>query len=280
MTEIPHKTCTGCQKTKPLAEFHHDGRGGHLGRCRACRSITRKAWRETYRDKQALYRRRSQLSIYGLTEEEYDLMLAAQDGGCAMCGKACRTGRQLAVDHDHLSGRVRGLLCVACNQALGVYETVKEAAAGYLAECGEGNPHISHGVALAAKRSAPRRGTSVGTARLTDDTVREIRARYATGDVTQRALAREYNISQNAIGLILRRETWAHVEDDYPATEGLSSRRVDKLVKRVRRLTDDQIAEARQLHAAGASCRSIAARFDVHHTTVVRLLNGKHWKVA
>lgn len=275
MDEIQYKTCSNCQEAKSLSEFRSDGR---LSRCQACRSASRKAWRETYRDKQALYRRRAQLGAYGLTEEEYDVMLAAQGGGCAMCGKTCRTGRQLAVDHDHLSGRVRGLLCVTCNQALGVYEATREAAAKYLAECGEGNPHISHGTALEMKRSTPRRGASAGTARLTDDTVREIRARYATSEITQRALAREYGISQNAIGLILRRKTWTHVEDGSAEAVDPQSWSVDKLVKRVRRLNDDQIAEARRLHAEGASHRTIATHFGVHHTTITRLIAGKHWK--
>lgn len=278
------KTCTGCSTVKPLSEFHSDGRGGHLGRCRACRSTTRKAWRDTYRDRQSVYRRRFQLSRYGLTEDEYDAMLTAQDGGCAMCGNACQTGRQLAVDHDHASGRVRGLLCVKCNQALGVYEAIRAAASAYLTVYGEGNPDISHGAALAEKRATRRAGASVGSARLSDGDVRMIRARYAAGGVTQRALAREYGISQHAIGRVLRRMTWGHVED-LPAEampqgsrEFVPPRPVDRLIQRVRRLTDDQIAEVRQLHDAGMSYRTIAARCNVHHTTIMRLVNGKHWK--
>lgn len=208
MDTIEHKTCTGCQELKPLTAFSRRGIGGHLARCRTCRSATRKAWRGTYREKQAAYRRRFQLSVYGLTEEEYDAMLAAQRGGCAMCGEACPTGRQLAVDHDHQSGRVRGLLCVKCNQWLGVYEAIGTAASEYLAAYGAGNPHISHGEALKARRRAPR----VGTSRLTEDDVRTIRQRYASGGVTQRTLAAEYGMSQNAVGLILRRKTWQHVD--------------------------------------------------------------------
>ncbi|MCX4993427.1 endonuclease domain-containing protein [Streptomyces sp. NBC_00568] len=280
MTEIQNKTCINCRELKAIAAFQRDGRGGHRGKCRVCRSATHKVWREANKEKQALYRRRFSLSTYGLTEEEYDVMLAAQGGGCAMCGKVCRTGRQLAVDHDHLSGRVRGLLCVACNQALGVYEAIRETAERFLAECGEGNPHISHGTALAMKRSTPRAGSRGRSAHLTDDTVREIRARYAGGDVTQRALACEYGVSQNAIGLILRRKTWLHVEDECSATVDSSPWSVDKRVNRARRITADQIAEARRLQASGASYRSIAAQLGVHHTTVMRLLTGKHSKAA
>ncbi|MFJ8153985.1 endonuclease domain-containing protein [Streptomyces sp. NPDC094468] len=211
MNAIEYKTCSGCQLHKPLADFHSNGRGGHLGRCRVCRSATRKAWRETYRDKQSGYRRRSLLSRYGLTEAEYEAMFAAQGGVCAMCGHPCTTGRRLAVDHCHVSGRVRGLLCVKCNQDLGSYEAVRSAATQYLAEYGTGNPHISHGAALEAERRIPRVGNAIGNARFSEEVVRALRDRYAAGGVTQRELAREYGVSQNAVGQVLRRVTWAHV---------------------------------------------------------------------
>lgn len=64
-------------------------------------------------------------SAYGLTEEQYNAMLEAQGGGCALCdAKPARNRRAatLNVDHDHATGRIRGLLCMACNVALGIYE--------------------------------------------------------------------------------------------------------------------------------------------------------------
>ena len=53
----------------------------------------------------------------GLPLAEYDALLAAQGGGCAICGNAPKT-RRLHVDHDHKTGKVRGLLCHRCNRAL------------------------------------------------------------------------------------------------------------------------------------------------------------------
>lgn len=53
---------------------------------------------------------------YGV--DDYDGLLAAQDGVCAICRKECDTGRRLAVDHCHKTGKVRGLLCVKCNAAV------------------------------------------------------------------------------------------------------------------------------------------------------------------
>lgn len=66
-------------------------------------------------------------SIYGITIDQYDTMLAAQGGGCAICdrkdsGIPQRAGRRdcaFHVDHCHETGEVRGLLCRACNSALG-----------------------------------------------------------------------------------------------------------------------------------------------------------------
>ena len=76
----------------------------------------------------ATYRAKTNLATYGMTPEDYDRMLAAQDGGCAVCGGTNDNGNRLAVDHDHACcsgggscGRcVRGLLCQRCNSASGL----------------------------------------------------------------------------------------------------------------------------------------------------------------
>jgi len=59
---------------------------------------------------------------YGLSVAEYESLLAGQGGGCAICGRSCSSGRRLAVDHCHRTGMVRGLLCKACNTAIGFLE--------------------------------------------------------------------------------------------------------------------------------------------------------------
>lgn len=60
---------------------------------------------------------------YGITQADYDALLAAQGGGCALCGKTAaeqtRYTEFLHVDHDHVTGRVRGLLCDQHNLLLG-----------------------------------------------------------------------------------------------------------------------------------------------------------------
>lgn len=56
--------------------------------------------------------------VYGLTPEDYDRMHEEQDGCCAICYR----GAELVVDHHHMSGRVRSLLCSPCNTALGLLQ--------------------------------------------------------------------------------------------------------------------------------------------------------------
>ena len=56
---------------------------------------------------------------YGLTVASYNNMLRKQHGGCAICGRLPGK-KQLAVDHDHKTGKVRALLCSQCNQLLGL----------------------------------------------------------------------------------------------------------------------------------------------------------------
>lgn len=63
--------------------------------------------------------------LYRLTPEDYNKILLQQKGACAVCGKL--PGRiRLAVDHDHKTGRIRGLLCWPCNHALGVLRDSQE----------------------------------------------------------------------------------------------------------------------------------------------------------
>jgi hypothetical protein len=144
------KRCTKCGVEQPLENFYKakGTRDGYRGDCKACfrarakarypqvrdQAIARaKQWRvdniERYRDNQRRMRstpeakRRSRqyhlAKTFGITVEEYDAMLAAQGGGCAICGRPPRDDISLHVDHDHATGMVRGLTCFRCNNALG-----------------------------------------------------------------------------------------------------------------------------------------------------------------
>lgn len=54
---------------------------------------------------------------FGISEKDYERMFTAQSKGCAICGRPPKKNH-LAVDHDHKTGRVRGLLCYNCNRRL------------------------------------------------------------------------------------------------------------------------------------------------------------------
>jgi len=61
-------------------------------------------------------------SKYNISADEYDALEAAQLGVCAICHLPQVAGRRLSVDHDHETGRVRGLLCSTCNSGLGMFK--------------------------------------------------------------------------------------------------------------------------------------------------------------
>lgn len=114
------KVCGTCRETKPVTGFYRIAKGVDYWRsdCKDCQGAKR---RKTYRAD--LLRR------YGLTPDQYDEMLARQDGLCATCRQP-ETARSpsggvlpLAVDHDHSTGQVRGLLCMRCNLLVGVLES-------------------------------------------------------------------------------------------------------------------------------------------------------------
>jgi hypothetical protein len=79
---------------------------------------------------------------FGLTIRDYFDMLEKQGETCAICKTdQCSTKRNFAIDHDHDTGRIRGLLCCGCNIQLGWYETRKDAIIDYMnAKVGGSNP--------------------------------------------------------------------------------------------------------------------------------------------
>jgi hypothetical protein len=68
-------------------------------------------------------RRNNLLQHFNMCEADYDALLASQDGGCAICGASeGYGGKRLAIDHNHTTGAVRGILCDRCNLALGKFK--------------------------------------------------------------------------------------------------------------------------------------------------------------
>ena len=126
------KKCSKCGEHKPVSEFHKEkkSKDGLNTRCATC--IAEKNRR--------LWLRRN----YGITVDDYEMLLARQHYSCAICGSPeCSSGRRLAVDHCHQTGQVRGLLCMDCNTSLGGFKDDVNRlmlAAQYLTASGEWLP--------------------------------------------------------------------------------------------------------------------------------------------
>lgn len=120
------KECRTCEQVKPVIEFYRNPVGftGHRPDCKLCYSEKRRAAYEAGdkgRNRDTVYEQVLKRD-YGITLAEYNVMLRKQAHRCAVCRKpetvrSKRTGalRRLSVDHDHVTGEVRGLLCQRCN---------------------------------------------------------------------------------------------------------------------------------------------------------------------
>lgn len=123
----PIKTCKTCGAEKPREEFgkHGVAKNGVKSSCRACEAELARAYRAADKDRLAAINRRSLLKTrYGMTERVFTMLLEAQDNRCAICGTDEPGGRGdgFVVDHCHSTGRIRGLLCSACNTGLGLFK--------------------------------------------------------------------------------------------------------------------------------------------------------------
>lgn len=99
------KHCKCCNRFLPINKFiKRKGRVGYSALCSKCHNLKK----------------------FGITSVDYENLLKKQNGGCAICGnpevakdKHKNTPRELAVDHDHKTGKIRGLLCTNHNAVLG-----------------------------------------------------------------------------------------------------------------------------------------------------------------
>lgn len=148
------KRCTKCRKFKPLSQFHKSkkSQSGFKHYCMECSRDALRQWqsenadhrreyarqyrannpdyverlnaagRERYKNNRDRHRNDYLRRTFGMTLDEYRVMESAQDGCCAICRQQCKSGRSLAVDHNHETGEVRGLLCGNCNRAIGLLQ--------------------------------------------------------------------------------------------------------------------------------------------------------------
>lgn len=156
------KQCSKCKKTKKDSLFYK--RSGSESLHSACRDCEKKmakdwyqrnpdyakekakAWREDNPQKVARYRKENRLKSYmgeikrkyGVSKDVFDAMLQSQSGKCLICNSDflwSKRSNTPHVDHCHISGKVRGLLCRRCNSSLGYFNdnpALFESAANYL----------------------------------------------------------------------------------------------------------------------------------------------------
>lgn len=101
------KLCAGCSTLKPHSEFALTAAGKSTRKCTACRSAARRG--ETVK------------RLYRVPVEQYDEMLAQQNGVCWVCLEPPDASQRLHLDHDHVTGHIRGLLCRMCNVGIGYF---------------------------------------------------------------------------------------------------------------------------------------------------------------
>lgn len=104
------KQCKACSEEKVIWLFNLDSSRKDKVHpyCRECQKTNKQLTATAARNRRLL-------NFYGITLDEYDLLLKSQNGHCAMC-PAIPLDKNLAVDHDHNTGAVRGLLCLTCNK--------------------------------------------------------------------------------------------------------------------------------------------------------------------
>lgn len=105
--------------------------------CKDCGSLTRKVTAPgprcatCHRDRKKAAKEAAWANhifkTYGLTKEQYDALYAHHNGKCFICQRATGATKRLAVDHDHGTGFVRGLLCGPCNKVIGHFRDDPEA---------------------------------------------------------------------------------------------------------------------------------------------------------
>lgn len=123
---LSSKKCACCGEVKPTTEFtrrKNHGKWGFLPYCKECRN---KKFKQHYKENPEKFKKNN-LKRYGITIEDKERMLKNQGYKCAICGEEIflfgnlKNMNKIAhVDHNHETGKVRGLLCNDCNRGIGL----------------------------------------------------------------------------------------------------------------------------------------------------------------
>ncbi len=143
------RACTKCKEVKPFSEFNKRSKSasGYREKCKICTRAQNQAWKmlnkpkmkednakwykanaDKLKRKHSLYwltfsekaKHKKLLQNHKISFEHYNTLLIKQNMSCAICERhQSMYKRQLAVDHDHETGEIRGLLCHCCNTGIG-----------------------------------------------------------------------------------------------------------------------------------------------------------------
>jgi hypothetical protein len=147
VTKSEGKTCTGCNKWQPFTEYRsRGGKQSHLlqSRCKRCQYEMHKEYVDNNPERVRKYRAKDKWTLkkrcarHNITIEEFWTLYEEQDGTCPVCDKAVSPDDS-AIDHNHDTGDVRGIIHKTCNRALGMLgdsPDTLERAAEYLRQRG------------------------------------------------------------------------------------------------------------------------------------------------
>ncbi len=143
---LKNKVCSICHEMKPRSDYYlrSKAKGWISAKCKKCQLAYYSNWIKNKPGKHAQYSRAQRVKnpskfkakahkarlryLYDISVDQFDSMFRGQNGACAICGKQNLNGRRLCIDHDHKTGKVRGLLCSPCNGFLGQIDDDKSAA--------------------------------------------------------------------------------------------------------------------------------------------------------
>lgn len=147
-TELDYKICTGCKLKKLTSEFPKDknAKDGLHWQCKSCRSEYNKIYRARNPELIKKLDRNANIRKRGTTPELWSAKFVEQEGKCDICGvHQSDLTKSLATDHNHLTGKFRGLLCGTCNRGIGLLKDridILLKAADYLTKYSTNDPEI------------------------------------------------------------------------------------------------------------------------------------------
>ncbi len=282
------KVCRVCHLELPITDFSVTNKvtGERRARCKPCESARVRAYYASNADYRARAtansakqnatnpktaeqsRKHNLKNLYGLTVAQYDDLLIAQGGKCALCpatdgGRTGKDGKWQAghfnVDHDHSDGHVRGLLCHKCNVRIGAHE-------GLMAESGEAlvldyltRPCPVPPVVVVDRRAAAR-------------FVADLPPRYATSPICSVGGCGETSVSRGLCAKHYRR--WQRRDGDVGPAQDLPHTSAKGEAHPRSKLTAEQVAA---IKASTETGNVLAGRYGVSAMLISNIRKGRTW---